>query len=249
MTPEVDEPIAAITNRRSLARATSGRICPHGGEMPDTLSAVEQKVYHYLLDFLTEHTYQPSVREIGKRFHIKSTKTVSELLQSLERQGIHRARSVALARRSAHRIRGCTPHAARSVLRTHRRGRADAPPRARQGLHHRRPPIHSVRGRLLAAHHGRQHDRPRHLRRRLRDDPARPRQVSEGMIIAARLGEEATVKSYTHRDGKVVLVPANPAEQEIVVDDGDDFAIIGKVCGVFRPFQEVHQHEELSLAE
>ncbi len=31
--------------------------------MPDTLSAVEQKVYHYLLDFLTAHTYQPSVRE------------------------------------------------------------------------------------------------------------------------------------------------------------------------------------------
>jgi SOS-response transcriptional repressors (RecA-mediated autopeptidases) len=71
----------------------------------------------------------------------------------------------------------------------------------------------------------------------------------KGMIIAARLGEDATVKTYTHRDGEVVLVPANPAEQEIVVKSGDDFAIIGKVCGVFRPFQEVHQHEELALAE
>jgi SOS-response transcriptional repressor LexA len=69
------------------------------------------------------------------------------------------------------------------------------------------------------------------------------------MIIAARLGEEATVKSYTHRDGKVVLVPANPDEHEIVVNDDEDFAIIGKVCGVFRPFQEVQQHEELVLAE
>jgi SOS-response transcriptional repressor LexA len=47
----------------------------------------------------------------------------------------------------------------------------------------------------------------------------------------------------------VVLVPANPAEQEIVVKDGDDFAIIGKVCGVFRPFQEVNEHAELSLSE
>ena len=45
--------------------------------MPEVLSAIEQKVYHYLLDFLTTHTYQPSVREIGKRFRIKSTKTVS----------------------------------------------------------------------------------------------------------------------------------------------------------------------------
>ena len=73
--------------------------------------------------------------------------------------------------------------------------------------------------------------------------------VSEGMIIAARLGEDATIKSYTHRNGKVVLVPANPAEQEIVVQDGDDFAIVGKVCGVFRPFQEVNEHAELSLSE
>ncbi|HEY8309864.1 MAG TPA: MarR family transcriptional regulator, partial [Gemmatimonadaceae bacterium] len=55
--------------------------------MPEVLSAIEQKVYHYLLDFLTTHTYQPSVREIGKRFRIKSTKTVSELLHSLERKG------------------------------------------------------------------------------------------------------------------------------------------------------------------
>ena len=69
------------------------------------------------------------------------------------------------------------------------------------------------------------------------------------MIIAARLGEDATIKTYTLRDGHVVLVPANPEEHEIVVNDGDDFAIIGKVCGVFRPFQEVQQHEELSLAE
>ena len=54
--------------------------------------------------------------------------------------------------------------------------------------------------------------------------------VEEGMIIAARLGEDATIKTYTHRDGHVVLVPANPEEHEIIVNEGDDFAIIGKVC-------------------
>ncbi len=74
-------------------------------------------------------------------------------------------------------------------------------------------------------------------------------EVEEGMIIAARLGDDATVKTYTHRDGTVVLMPANPAEHEIVVKPSDDFAIVGKVCGIFRPFQEVHQHEELALVE
>src|SRR5919112_205048 len=55
--------------------------------MPEPLSPTERRVYQYLIDFLAENTYQPSVREIGKRFRIKSTKTVSDLLQSLARKG------------------------------------------------------------------------------------------------------------------------------------------------------------------
>ena len=55
--------------------------------MSELLSPLERRVYHYLLDFLAENTYQPSVREIGRRFKIKSTKTVAELLQSLAEKG------------------------------------------------------------------------------------------------------------------------------------------------------------------
>src|SRR5437764_15433990 len=55
--------------------------------MPESLTAVERRVFHYLIDFLSENTFQPSIREIARKFHIKSTKTVSDLLQSLERKG------------------------------------------------------------------------------------------------------------------------------------------------------------------
>lgn len=55
--------------------------------MAEPLTPVERKVYHYLLDFLAENTYQPSIREIGRKFRIKSTKTVSDLLQSLCAKG------------------------------------------------------------------------------------------------------------------------------------------------------------------
>ncbi len=51
--------------------------------MSEPLTPVERKVYQYLIDFLAENTYQPSIREIGKRFRIKSTKTVSDLLHAL----------------------------------------------------------------------------------------------------------------------------------------------------------------------
>ena len=55
--------------------------------MNDPLSPLERRVYHYLLDFLAQNTYQPSVREIGRRFRIKSTKTVAEVLQALADKG------------------------------------------------------------------------------------------------------------------------------------------------------------------
>ena len=55
--------------------------------MAEPLTPIERKVYSYLLDFLAENTYQPSIREIGKKFRIKSTKTVSDLLQSLSSKG------------------------------------------------------------------------------------------------------------------------------------------------------------------
>ena len=53
----------------------------------EELTQLEEQVYHYMIDFLAENTYQPSVREIARRFSIKSTKTVSDLLHSLEGKG------------------------------------------------------------------------------------------------------------------------------------------------------------------
>jgi repressor LexA len=55
--------------------------------MPDQLNNLERRVLDYLVEYLRANTYQPSIREIGREFSIKSTKTVSELLQSLARKG------------------------------------------------------------------------------------------------------------------------------------------------------------------
>src|SRR5512146_1368679 len=55
--------------------------------MPAPLTLLEQQVYHYLIDFLAQNTYQPSIREIAREFHIKSTKTVSDLLHALATKG------------------------------------------------------------------------------------------------------------------------------------------------------------------
>src|SRR5206468_10412954 len=55
--------------------------------MTEQLTQLEKRVYHYMIDFLAENTYQPSIREIARRFRIKSTKTVSDLLHALESKG------------------------------------------------------------------------------------------------------------------------------------------------------------------
>lgn len=55
--------------------------------MPDQLTDLERRVLDYLVEYLRMNTYQPSIREIGREFSIKSTKTVSELLQSLADKG------------------------------------------------------------------------------------------------------------------------------------------------------------------
>jgi repressor LexA len=60
-------------------------------------------------------------------------------------------------------------------------------------------------------------------------------------IVAARLGEEATVKTYTRRNGSIVLEAANPAERDIAIQPGMDFGILGVLSGVFSPGYDANQ--------
>jgi repressor LexA len=53
----------------------------------EALTDVEQRILDFMVQYLRANTYQPSIREIGERFDIKSTKTVSEHLQALADKG------------------------------------------------------------------------------------------------------------------------------------------------------------------
>jgi repressor LexA len=55
--------------------------------MSEVLTPIERRIYNYLVEYLKRETFQPSIREIGTRFGIRSTKTVTEHLQSLQRKG------------------------------------------------------------------------------------------------------------------------------------------------------------------
>jgi SOS-response transcriptional repressor LexA len=55
--------------------------------MPAVLNDLERNILDYMVRYLRTHTYQPSIREIGEEFGIRSTKTVSEYLTALAEKG------------------------------------------------------------------------------------------------------------------------------------------------------------------
>lgn len=55
--------------------------------------------------------------------------------------------------------------------------------------------------------------------------------AENGEIVAALIGEEATVKTLDRRNGRVLLRPANPNYEPIA---GDDAVILGRVVTVLR---------------
>jgi repressor LexA len=72
-----------------LARSDTSpqRETPPAGRRVEPLTEIERKILDYMVQYLRANTYQPSIREIGERFGIKSTKTVSEHLQALADKG------------------------------------------------------------------------------------------------------------------------------------------------------------------
>lgn len=68
----------------------------------------------------------------------------------------------------------------------------------------------------------------------------RPQSMAEkGEIVAASIGDEATVKYFFPEKNRVVLKPANSDFEPLVLNEGsDDFRILGKVTLVLRILKE-----------
>ncbi len=58
--------------------------------------------------------------------------------------------------------------------------------------------------------------------------------ASDGDIVVAMIDEEATVKRFFRREGRVLLKPENSAMEPIWADRHADFAVLGKVVALFR---------------
>jgi repressor LexA len=205
--------------------------------MPDSLTPLERRVYHYLLDFLAENTYQPSVRDIGRRFRIKSTKSVADVLQALAKKGYierdgTRSRGVRLIGFSS--IGGTQPvplfsrvNAGEPRLSAENRVRFIAMDRAF---------VPADDAYFLRVEDDGMVDRGIHRGDLVLVNPAV--RARENDAIAVRIGGQCRIRLLAHRGAQLVFIPAGGEERELVVGPEDDFEVLGVIATVVRPLQE-----------
>ena len=197
-----------------------------------SITDIERKILDYMVSYLRANTYQPSIREIGVRFGIKSTKTVSEHLQALAEKGF--------LERDPSRSRGVR------ILGVDLNPDAVSVP-CFAGL----PPDRSARAeydltvdRRLAGAKGGFFVRIRgdemavvgvHDGDHLLVEPASIDEVPDGSMIVARLGGARPSFQRLSRNGRGVYlqalaVGAAPA----LVEEPGRLDIVGRVAGLFR---------------
>jgi repressor LexA len=203
--------------------------------MPQPLSKLERRILNYIVDYLRRNTYQPSIREIGKRFGIKSTKTVSEYLQALADKGY--------VERDPSRSRGVKllginlfPH----VLDVPVQGRAAAghggflseEPTSRLGID--RALLGSEEAFFLQAIGNSMEGVGILDGDMVIVEPAELNELPNGEIVALQLGSEPMVKRLFRNGEEVVFEAANPDYAPILVREDDDWTLLGRVTGLFR---------------
>ena len=192
--------------------------------MPRT-SNKSEKIVEFMQQFTLENGYPPSVREIGAAVGLRSTASVSYHLQQLQDKGL-------------------LPSAAgkgrkRVTVTSRRSGFIPVVGTVTAGL-----PILAVENQEgLLAWDG----DPDCFALRVRGDSMigagilsgdqvviRPQQTADdGQIVVARIGDEATVKRLSRRDGQIWLLPENENYEPI---DGSEAEIIGLVKAVVRMY-------------
>lgn len=201
--------------------------------MPASLTDQERRVYHYLIDFLAEHTYQPSVREIARRFRIRSTRTVADILQSLalkgyvERQG-GRSRGLRLLGFPA--VGNAQPVPLYRRLETPSMENGVSEPERYLAMDRTVVPADDAF--LVQVADDGLSDRGIRAGDLVLVDPAA--RARDGDAVVARVGGETLVRLVVHRGAEVALHPGRANGTDLVLGPDDDYAIVGTVAGVVR---------------
>lgn len=183
------------------------------------------EIMDYVNQFMMENGYAPSVREIGAAVGLRSTASVSYHLNQMQEKGLLQAPAGKGKKRA--------------VVTSIRPGQIPVVGVVTAGL-----PILAVENQEgTMSWEG----EPGCFALRVRGESmmgagildgdkvvVRPQPTADdGQIVVARIGDEATVKRLSRRNGQIWLLPENPAFEPI---DGSEAEIIGLVKAVYREY-------------
>ncbi|GAA1553418.1 transcriptional repressor LexA [Streptomyces globosus] len=206
---------------------------------PDGLTTRQAAIVAFIEQTVARQGYPPSMREIGEGVHLRSTSSVAHQLMALERKGVlyrdpHRPRAYRV-RRTQQADFGTSAGTAPEAVQVPLVGRiaAGSPILAEEVVEDVLPmPRHLVgEGQLFAL----TVVGDSMIEAAICDgDIVTVRKADtadHGDIVAAMLDGEATVKRLRRENGRVWLMPHNPAYQPI---PGENAVILGKVVAVLR---------------
>jgi repressor LexA len=205
------------------------------------LTARQQEIWNFLVEYVDQHGYPPTVREIGERVGLASPSTVHAHLANLERAGLlkrdpTKPRALELIGREREESAQVIDIAA-DVARLPLLGEiaAGGPLLAEQNIEEFVPMPASAKGDFLLRVKGESM-----ISAGILDGDLvivqRAQDARNGEIVVALAGDdesadEATVKTFYRENGRVRLQPENETMEPIYADH---VQILGRVVGVFR---------------
>jgi len=202
------------------------------------LTEKQERILNFILEYVADKGYPPSIREIGNAFDISSLRGVTVHLDALERKGYIKRASTSRSITVIGKTGSTSPSRNVTFLPVLGTIAAGVPILATENVDFLVPVpqemVHNIQGAFVLRVKGDsmidEHIMPRDL------VVIKPQVAAEnGDLVAVLLGDEATVKRIQFRDGRVRLIPANAAYEPIEVNR-EDSRVIGKVIGLLRNY-------------
>lgn len=203
------------------------------------LTDKQERILNFIVEYVDEKGYPPSIREIGNNFGISSLRGVTVHLDALERKGYIKRASTSRSITVIGRTGSTAPSRNAAFVPLVGTIAAGTPITATENVEGLIPVpqemVHNIQGAFVLRVRGdsmiEEHIMPRDL------VVIKPQaHADNGDLVAVLLGDEATVKRIQYLDGRVRLIPGNPAYEPIEVNR-EDSRVIGKVIGLLRNYQ------------
>jgi repressor LexA len=211
--------------------------------MKNEITDRQQTILDFIQEFVNEKGFPPSFREIGKQFNISSTFGVKRHIDALVKKGfISNESKTSRTLKIINETLNKSIEAYDNIVSIPIVGRVAAgyPILAEE----------NIEGNFLMDTNSITNKKSDCFGLKVRGDSminagilegdlvivSPQKDALNGDIVVALLQDEATMKRFVARDGRIYLMPENEKYEPIEIENREDFSIIGKVVGIFRTY-------------